>query len=112
MQIVNAVRHLLTDPGSRAVYDMARRRFLYYGERSWAPARRTAAAPTWVTRNVVARPIAPRAVPADMDAVRAVESVDGVAARTRRRVAHRLVAAVRGALAVFGPAAVPAAGAG
>ena len=33
MQIVNAVRSLLSDPHSRAAYDGARRRFLYRGER-------------------------------------------------------------------------------
>lgn len=107
MQIVNAVRHLLTDPRSRAVYDLARRRFLYYGERSWAPARRAAAAPTWVTRNVVPRPIAPRAVPADMTPFEPWNPWMGLLHERARRVAHRLVAAVRGALAVFGPARCP-----
>ncbi|HEY7525985.1 MAG TPA: DnaJ domain-containing protein [Candidatus Limnocylindria bacterium] len=33
MQVVNAVRHLLTDPRSRAAYDGARRRYLYDGYR-------------------------------------------------------------------------------
>ncbi len=34
MQIVNAVRSLVSDPRARAAYDGARRRFLYYGERT------------------------------------------------------------------------------
>jgi curved DNA-binding protein CbpA len=33
MQVVNAVRHLLTDPRSRAAYDGARRRYLFDGYR-------------------------------------------------------------------------------
>jgi hypothetical protein len=33
MQVVNAVRHLLTDPRSRAAYDGARRRYLHDGYR-------------------------------------------------------------------------------
>ena len=63
MQIVNAVRSLVSDPRARAAYDGARRRFLYYGERTWAPARRAAATPTWVTRHVASHPVAVQVTP-------------------------------------------------
>ena len=64
MQIVNAVRHLLADPGARAAYDGARRRFLYDGFRPIPTYRHAPAsaqvrpfvplttAPTWPRRAV------------------------------------------------------------
>jgi curved DNA-binding protein CbpA len=45
MQVVNAVRHLLTDPRSRAAYDGARRRYLYEGYRPLPQEYRASAQP-------------------------------------------------------------------
>ena len=49
MQVVNAVRHLLTDPRSRAAYDGARRRYLYEGYRPALHEYRAATQPRPVT---------------------------------------------------------------
>ena len=113
MQIVNAVRNLLTDPGSRAVYDGARRRFLYYGERSWPDARRAAATPTWVSRSVASHPVrphhpdAPRPVPSRVTPFERPTPVLELLHLRARRAALILVAAVRGALAVLGSPRCP-----
>lgn len=112
MQIVNAVRNLLSDPRSRAVYDGARRRFLYYGERSWPDARRASATPTWVTRTVTShpmatRPAAPRPAPPRVIPFEPRTPWLGLLHRRARRAAAAVLAAVRGALAAIGPARCP-----
>ena len=122
MQIVNAVRSLVSDPRARAAYDGARRRFLYYGERSWAPARRAAATPTWVTRHVASHPVAVQVTSFEprtpfmgllhrrAGRIAQFESLSpfiGLLHRRARRAALAVVAAVRGAMAVFGPTRCP-----
>ena len=116
MQIVNAVRSLLSDPHSRAAYDGARRRFLYRRETSWPPVRRAATAPTWAARAGAARAVAPQAAvtrsmaPSPLPQVTPFEPYTpwmGLLHRRARRMAMALVAAVRGTLAVMGPARCP-----
>jgi hypothetical protein len=92
MQIVNAVRHLLSDPSARAAYDGARRRFLYDDGYQPPPAYRSA------RPSPPAAPIRPF-VPAHA----------GRGWRSRAmRVARALAAGVRGALAELGPPRCPA----
>ena len=125
MQIVNAVRNLVSDPRARAAYDGARRRFLYYGERSWSPARRAAATPTWVARNLTPHPAAVQVTPFEIRTpwmgllhrragrLAQFESLTpwiGLLHRRARRAALAVVAAVRSALSVFGPARCPSCG--
>ena len=125
MQIVNAVRSLVSDPRTRAAYDGARRRFLYYGERSWSPARRAAATPTWVARNLTPHPAAVQVTPFEIRTpwmgllhrragrLAHFESLTpwiGLLHRRARRAALAVVAAVRSALSVFGPARCPSCG--
>jgi hypothetical protein len=91
MQIVNAVRHLLSDPSARAAYDGARRRFLYDG---YGPA------PTY-RRARVMRPAA--------GVQPFVPALPGPNLRTRAiRLARALAAGVRAALSEFGPPRCPA----
>jgi curved DNA-binding protein CbpA len=112
MQVVNAVRSLLGDPYSRAIYDRARQRFLYHGEPSWPRARRAATAPTWVARTVAphpvaTRPMAPRpASPPVAPFERLAPTIEVLHDRARR-AARSVLAAVRGALAGLGPARCP-----
>ncbi len=132
MQIVNAVRSLLSDPRSRAAYDGARRRFLYHGRQSWPAVRRAATTPTWVARTVASHPTAPRSVaprpaPAQITpfeprtswmgllhrrASRVTQFEPyrpwmGLLHRRARRAAIAVIAAVRSALAELGPARCP-----
>lgn len=116
MQIVNAVRSLLSDPHSRAAYDGARRRFLYRRETSWPPVRRAAPAPTWAARAGAVRAVAPQAAvtrsmaPSPLPQITPFEPYTpwmGLLHRRARRMAMALVAAVRGTLAVMGPARCP-----
>ena len=86
MQVVNAVRHLLTDPRSRAAYDGARRRYLYDGHRPAPPA-------------------APRLNSArQRAAVRAFTPVSPNLGMRVLRFARAVGAGLRGVLAEFGPA--------
>jgi curved DNA-binding protein CbpA len=91
MQIVNAVRRLLSDPRSRAVYDGARRRYLYDGFR---PMRRP---------QPQGAPVAVRVTPF---AARVEATSEPLHVRARR-MGLALVAAVRNALAELGPARCP-----
>jgi curved DNA-binding protein CbpA len=90
MQVVNAVRHLLTDPRSRAAYDGARRRYLYEGYRPAPHQYRAAAQP---------RPV----VPLDPFSL----ARPGLGARVLR-VARALGAGLRGIVAELGPPRCPA----
>jgi curved DNA-binding protein CbpA len=90
MQIVNAVRHLLSDPSARAAYDGARRRFLYDGYWPAPTYRRVRVAPP--TASV--QPFAPTLTGPSLG-IRAL------------RLARALAAGVRGALAEFGPPRCP-----
>lgn len=85
MQVVNAVRHLLSDPRSRAAYDGARRRYLYDGHR---PAPAPAAVVHAPRPASVVRPFTP---PSPSFALRLV------------RFARAMGAGLRGALAELGP---------
>jgi curved DNA-binding protein CbpA len=89
MQVVNAVRHLLTDPRSRAAYDGARRRYLYDGSRPQAPAPAPPipASPTRRPTNV--RPFTPAQPSLGVRVLRFARAVG---------------AGLRGVLAEFGPA--------
>jgi DnaJ domain len=111
MQVVNAVRSLLTDPRSRAVYDGARRRFLYLGERTWAPAGSGAArwhAPRPMgSRSAGLRPAPPRPVPVDVAPFERPRPVIQVLHERARRMGRALIAAVRNALSELGPAHCP-----
>ncbi len=99
MQVVNAVRNLLTDPYSRAVYDGARRRFLYLGERAFMP-RRTG------SRAAGSRTSA-RSIAADVTPFERPRPVIQVLHERARRIGRALLAAVRNALAELGPASCP-----
>jgi hypothetical protein len=91
MQIVNAVRSLLTDPRSRAVYDGARRRFLHDG--AWqAPVRRRRPPPRPVSAAITPFRLRPTLMPLHVRA---------------RRIGLALVSAVRDALAQLGPSRCP-----
>jgi curved DNA-binding protein CbpA len=83
MQVVNAVRHLLADPRSRAAYDGARRRYLY---QRYNPPPRSVPPPRAAARM---RPFEP-----------ATPSWGARAFRFARAVG----AGLRGVLAEFGPA--------
>jgi curved DNA-binding protein CbpA len=87
MQVVNAVRHLLTDPRSRAAYDGARRRYLYDGYRP---------DPATYRAEPVPRPPTPVVVPF-------TPAAPGLGTRVLR-FARAVGAGLRGALAEFGPA--------
>ncbi len=88
MQVVNAVRHLLADPGARAAYDGARRRYLHGYRPPHPPNRRHSARP------VQAQPFA---------RLRAAPRWQSRATRFARAVG----AGLRGALAEFGPPRCP-----
>jgi curved DNA-binding protein CbpA len=91
MQVVNAVRHLLADPGARAAYDGARRRYLHDGYRPAQPSYRRRATASGPARAAVpARPLV---------RLPSAPSWGSRAARFARAVA----AGVRGVLAEFGP---------
>ena len=82
MQVVNAVRHLLTDPGARAAYDSARRRYLYDGYHPDTPGYR---------RHATGH-------------LRPESLTSGPTWRSRAaRLARAVAAGFRGALAEFGP---------
>ena len=100
MQVVNAVRNLLTDPHSRAVYDGARRRFLFLGEPAYAPRRIGSRAAG--SRGTTARAIAAAVRPFERP-----RPVIEVLHERARRVGRALLAAVRNALAELGPAHCP-----
>ncbi|HET6820623.1 MAG TPA: J domain-containing protein [Candidatus Limnocylindria bacterium] len=85
MQVVNAVRHLLTDPRSRAAYDGARRRYLYEGYR---PVPHEYRAPVRHRASVVIEPFSP--------------ARQGLGPRVLR-FARALGAGLRGIVAEFGP---------
>lgn len=85
MQVVNAVRHLLGDPRSRAAYDGARRRYLYEGHRTSPHEYRAATA-----RRVVTP-------------VRAFIPARPTFGARVRRFARAVGAGLRGVLAEFGP---------
>ena len=85
MQVVNAVRHLLTDPRSRAAYDGARRRYLYDGYRPLPQDYRAAVQPR------AASPIEPF-----------TPAAPGFGQRVLR-FARALGAGLRGIVAEFGP---------
>jgi curved DNA-binding protein CbpA len=85
MQVVNAVRHLLTDPRSRAAYDGARRRYLYDGYR---PAPQDYRAAVQLRPATSIRPFTP--------------APPGFAARALR-FARAVRAGLRGIVAEFGP---------
>jgi curved DNA-binding protein CbpA len=87
MQVVNAVRHLLTDPRSRAAYDGARRRYLYEGYRPAPEDYRAIAVPPR-TAAAAMRPFTP--------------ARPRLGARAMR-LARALRAGLRGLLAEFGP---------
>jgi curved DNA-binding protein CbpA len=89
MQVVNAVRSLLIDPGARATYDRARGRFL---------AEHAARSERRVTR-LVARPAVPRPVTASSPAAGPQLGVGSVLALT----GQMLMAALRGLLDAFRP---------
>jgi DnaJ domain len=101
MQVVNAVRNLLTDPRSRAVYDGARRRFLYVGERSRLSAVGVAA------RTFTPRHMGSRSIAADVVPFQRPRPVFQVLHERARRVGRALLAAVRNTLAELGPAHCP-----
>ena len=116
MQVVNAVRHLLTYPYSRAAYDRARRRFLFQGEHSW-PARsattsstRRAVGARTTSGPITSRPAAAQRIPPVSSPVMPLERPTPaiqVLHERARRVGRALLAAVKGALAVLGPAHCP-----
>lgn len=91
MQVVNAVRHLFSDPRSRAAYDGARFRFLYYRDRPRHQARPT------VTRAVAPPQVAPFTPKPSFRVLH----------QRARRAAMALLASLRGALAAIGPARCP-----
>jgi curved DNA-binding protein CbpA len=93
MQIVNAVRSLLSDPRARAVYDGARRRYLHDGFRPKRVLRRQASS---VSVAAGVTPFAAR-----------VEATSEPLHVRARRMGLALVAAVRNALAELGPARCP-----
>ena len=115
MQVVNAVRHLLTDPYSRAAYDRARRRFLFHGERPWPP--RTKTTSGYARRPMGSRPIASapitspapasRPIPPPVQPFERPAPAIQVLHERARRFGRALLAAVRGTLAVLGPAHCP-----
>jgi hypothetical protein len=92
MQIVNAVRSLLTDPRSRAAYDGARRRFLYDHKRQPRVLRHLTAPRPVVAATITPFPMRPTAAPLHVRA---------------RRIGMALINAVRNALAELGPSRCP-----
>jgi curved DNA-binding protein CbpA len=95
MQVVNAVRDLLTDPMSRAVYDANRRRYLADSRAALI----RAVPPQTLPRRASARPLGP-GLP------RALPSSERVADELRR-TARTLLAALRAILAAFEPERCP-----
>jgi len=99
MQVVNAVRNLLVDPHSRAVYDRARHRFL--ADAATRRGRR-------VTR-LVAHPAEPRYAPAAVAPAHAVPPHRGLEGRAHplgvvlTLTGQALVAALRALLDAFRP---------
>jgi curved DNA-binding protein CbpA len=91
MQIVNAVRHLLSDPTARAAYDGARRRFLYDGYRPEPTYRRARVVPPATSVHRWGPP-----------------ALIGLSWRARAmRLARAVAAGMRGVLAEFGPPRCP-----
>jgi curved DNA-binding protein CbpA len=90
MRIVNAVRHLLSDPSARAAYDGARRRFLYDGYRPEPTYRRARVVPPAASVQPFKTPLI------------------GPSWRTRAmRLARAVAAGMRGVLAEFEPPRCP-----
>ncbi|HEX2140842.1 MAG TPA: DnaJ domain-containing protein [Candidatus Limnocylindria bacterium] len=99
MQVVNAVRALLTDPPSRAAYDRARQRF-YQGQR-------VAAMPSPRTRPVerAPRPTTPPVVA--LPDLSAIPELAWPAAQTIGRQGRALLRGLRALIARLGPPRCP-----
>jgi hypothetical protein len=97
MQVVNAVRNVLTDPSARAAYDRARYRFLI--QQTNRLIQRTPAGTRAVAATALAQPLA---------SARELISISASAAQALvERTLRAFVAAVRAAVGVFGPTRCP-----
>ena len=108
MQIVNAVRRLLTDPRSRAAYDGARRRFLFNRDRSRpGPMSRPVTPRTVAAWHPTPAPAVTRSVAAAVTPFERPRPTYQVLHERARRFGRALLAAVRNALAELGPTHCP-----
>ena len=97
MQVVNAVREVLTNPSARAAYDRARYRFLI--QQTNRIIQRTPAG---------TRAVAATSTPQPLASVRELISISAGAAQALvERTLRALVSAVRAAAGIFGPTRCP-----